>query len=125
MAAANVSVRRPGPLRAFYLRLRRKKCHNKAIVAAARKLACIIWYMLTKEQPYHWAPPLCTHEKLRHIQILAGKPKQKRGSKKGRTSKGGRQGYLQRRKAEHDLAKLAQAQYEQLIRLRAESQEGR
>lgn len=117
--AATSAVRVPGPLKAFYLRLRPKKGHNKAIVATARKLACFLWHILTSGQPYRWAPPLRTHEKIRKAQLLAGGPKAKSGPKKGQPSRGGRQAYLARRRADHDLAKLAQAQYEQLIRQRA------
>ena len=122
--AAHATVRCPGPLQAFYLRLRKKKAHNKAVCAVARKLVVLIWQMLTKDQPYSWAPPLRTHEKIRHIQIMAGKPKQKAGSKSGQPSKGGRRAYLQRRQADHDMARLAQAQYEQLVALRAKSAKG-
>ena len=122
--AAHAAVRTPGPLQAFYLRLRQKKAHNKAVVAVARKLVVLIWQMLTHGQPYSWAPPLRTHEKIRHIEIMAGKPKHKAGSKQGQPSKGGRSGYLQRCKADHDMARLAQAQYEELVALRAKSAKG-
>jgi transposase len=50
--AANNAVRVEGRLRKFYLRLKEKKGHNKAIVACARKLLTIIWYMLTKGEVY-------------------------------------------------------------------------
>jgi len=116
--AAHATVRSPGPLQAFYLRLRKKKAHNKAVCAVARKLVVLIWQMLTKDQPYSWAPPLRTHEKIRHIEIMAGKPKQKSGPKQGQPSNGGRQAYRERRKADHDIARLAQAQYEELVQLR-------
>ncbi len=58
---------------------------------------------------------------IRHIEITAGKPKHKTGSKQGQPSKGGRRAYLRQRKADHDMAKLAQAQYEELVRLRTNS----
>jgi len=116
--AAHATVRSPGPLQAFYLRLRKKKAHNKAVCAVARKLVVLIWQMLTKDQPYSWAPPLRTHEKIRHIEIMAGKPKKKSGPKLGQPSQGGRRACLQQRKADHDMARLAQAQYEELVQLR-------
>ena len=122
--AAHATVRSPGPLQAFYLRLRKRKGYNKAVVAVARKLVVLIWQMLTHGQPYSWAPPLRTHEKIRHIEIMAGKSKHKAGSQQGQPSKGGRSAYLRQRKADHDMAKLAQAQYEQLVALRAKSAQG-
>jgi len=42
------AVRQPGPLRAFYQRVRARRGHQIAIVAAARKLACLFWCMLTR-----------------------------------------------------------------------------
>jgi transposase len=113
--AATAAVRVPGPLKAFYLRLKAKKGHNKAIVATARKLAVIAWHMLTTGEPYRWAPPIQTREKIRRVEILAGAPKQRSGKTKGVPSKGGRQTYRELRRAGHDMAKLAQAQYEQLV----------
>ena len=122
--AAHSTVRSPGPLQAFYLRLRQRTGYNKAVVAVARKLVVLIWQMLTHDQPYSWAPPLRTHEKIRHLEIMAGKPKQPAGSKSGQPSKGGRSAYLRQRKADHDMAKLAQTQYEELVRLRTKSAKG-
>lgn len=52
---------------------------------------------------------------------MATKPKLKSSPKQGRPSQGGRKAYRARRKAEHDMARLAQAQYEQLIQLRETS----
>jgi transposase len=37
------AVRQPGPLHAFYQRVRARRGHSVAIVAAARKLACLFW----------------------------------------------------------------------------------
>ena len=36
-------VRQPGPLHAFYQRIRGRRGHGKAIVASARKLATLFW----------------------------------------------------------------------------------
>jgi hypothetical protein len=46
------TVRQPGPLHAFYERVRARRGHSVAIVAAARKLACLFWCLLTREQDY-------------------------------------------------------------------------
>lgn len=39
-------------LRAFFLRLKLKKGYNKAIVAVARKILCILWTILTRKELY-------------------------------------------------------------------------
>ena len=41
-------VRQPGPLHAFYQRVRARRGHSVAIVAVARKLACLFWCLLTR-----------------------------------------------------------------------------
>jgi len=48
--ATQQHVRRPGPLRTFYLRLKEKKGNGRAIVATARKLLVQVYYVL-KERP--------------------------------------------------------------------------
>jgi transposase len=50
--AAWSAVRQPGPLRAFYQRVRARRGHQVAIVAGARKLACLFWCLLTREEDY-------------------------------------------------------------------------
>src|SRR3954463_1972162 len=44
------AVRTPGPLHAFYQRIRARRGHQVAIIAAARKLACLFWAMLWRAQ---------------------------------------------------------------------------
>ena len=50
--AAWSAVKTPGPLRAFYQRVRARRGAQVAIVATARKLACLCWQLLTTEQDY-------------------------------------------------------------------------
>jgi transposase len=66
------TVRQPGPLHAFYQRIRGRRGHSVAIVAAARKLACLFWCLLTREEDYAYAQPSLTKKKLRRLQITAG-----------------------------------------------------
>jgi transposase len=68
-------VRQPGPLHAFYERVRARRGHSVAIVASARKLACLFWCLLTREQDYAYAQPSLTRKKLRRLQITAGAPR--------------------------------------------------
>jgi hypothetical protein len=45
-------VKQPGPLRAFYERVRARRGHGRAIVATARKLAILFWCMLKRGEDY-------------------------------------------------------------------------
>lgn len=53
-----------GPLGHFYRRLSKRKHGNVAAVAAARKLVVIAYYMLRNDEPYRYAEPKRTQEKL-------------------------------------------------------------
>ncbi|MCA1679838.1 MAG: IS110 family transposase [Actinobacteria bacterium] len=70
-------VRQPGPMHAFYQRIRARRGHQVAIVAAARKLACLFWCLLTREQDYAYGQPSLTRKKLRRLELTAGAPKRK------------------------------------------------
>ena len=71
------AVRQPGPMHAFYGRIRARRGHSIAIVACARKLACLFWCLLTREQDYAYAQPSLTAKKLRLLEIRAGSPSHK------------------------------------------------
>jgi transposase len=68
-------VRQPGPLRAFYQRIRARRGHQVAVVAAARKLACLFWCMLTRGEDYAFQQPSLTRKKLRRLELTAGAPR--------------------------------------------------
>ena len=120
--AATAAVRVPGPLQAFYLRLRAKKCHNKAVVAAARKMLLFVWHMLTSREPYRYAAPIATHEKIRKVEIMAGDKRRKGGVAKGVDARTLTTSRRKMRAHEHDRARIAQEQYEELVRLRARAE---
>ncbi len=61
----------PGPLGVFFRRIARKKNRNVAVVATARKLVTIAWHMLRNNEPYRYALPAPTEEKLRRLRVLA------------------------------------------------------
>lgn len=42
----------PGPLRAFFMRIRDKRGKHVAEVATARKLAVIVWHLLSRDEDY-------------------------------------------------------------------------
>ncbi len=80
--AAWAAARSPSPLRAFFRRIAAKRGQHIAAVASARKLATIIWYMLTKNEDYIWARPGLMARKFRAVELRAGLPPEhaKRGS---------------------------------------------
>lgn len=65
--AAQSASQANSPLCATYHRVKRKKCHNVAVTALARKLVELCWHMLTKNQPYRYAPVQRTRHKLRRV----------------------------------------------------------
>ena len=73
--AAWTTVNQPGPLAAFYQRIRARRGHGKAIVATARKLAILFWCMLTRSEDYAHQQPSLTKKKLRRLELTAGTPK--------------------------------------------------
>jgi transposase len=50
--AARSVAQQPGPLHAFYERIRARQGHNAAVLAVARKLAVLFWCILTREEDY-------------------------------------------------------------------------
>jgi transposase len=103
-------VRQPGPQHAFYQRLRARRGHGIAVVASARKLACLFWSMLTRGEDYAHQQPSLTAKKLRLLEIRAGAP----------TLKGTPTGVWATRQAmregERRLAEQAEASYKQMVR---------
>ena len=73
----------PGPLGVFFRRIARKKNRNVAVVATARKLVTIAWHMLKNNEPYRYALPAATEEKLRKLRVLATGERRKTGPPKG------------------------------------------
>src|SRR3982751_4778950 len=54
----------PGPIGAFFRRLRRRKKYNVAVIATARKLVTIAYLMLKNNEPYRYAKPELVKGKL-------------------------------------------------------------
>jgi transposase len=101
-------VRQPGPLRAFYQRIRARRGHQVAVVAAARKLACLFWCMLTRNEDYAFQQPSLTRKKLRRLELTAGAPRYQRGRSVWSTNDA-------MRRAERDLALQAERAYQRTI----------
>ena len=73
----------PGPLRAFFIRIRDKRGKHVAAVATARKLAVIVWHILSKDEDYTWNRPALLQWKLRKLELKAGHPSRRGGRQKG------------------------------------------
>jgi transposase len=81
--AAQHLDKHPGPLGHFFRRLCRKKNRNVAVVAAARKLAMIGWQMLASNEPYRYAMPRATEDKLSRLRVRATGQRRPCGTPKG------------------------------------------
>jgi len=107
--AAQSVAQQPGPLHAFYERVRARKGHNVATVAVARKLAVLFWCMLTREEDYAHQQPSLTAQKLRRLEVRAGAPTQE-GKPSGVWATRERM-----RQAEKQLAAQAEASYKRSV----------
>jgi transposase len=99
----------PGPLRAFFLRIRARRGPQVAATAVSRKLVVLFWHLLTREQDYAFGRPAMTRNKIRKLELLAGAPPQKgrHGIAGGKSKKVF--------EAERELSRQAEAAYRRLI----------
>ena len=103
------TVRQPGPIRAFYRRVKGRRGHQVAIVAASRKLACLFWCLLTRGEDYAYGQPSLTRKKLRLLELRAGAPSRK-GIRTGKWVAG-----KAMREAERAAAEQAEAAYKRTV----------
>ena len=103
------TVRQPGPIAGFYQRVRARRGHSIAIVASARKLACLFWCLLTRGEDYAFAQPSLTKKKMRRLELQAGAAKFQGGRGVWSTNEAMRQ-------AERKLALQAQRAYERTVK---------
>jgi transposase len=109
--AAWAAAKTPGPLHAFFVRIRARRGHQVAAVAVARKLTVLCWHLLTKEEDYLWARPALVANKLRAMELQAGKP-QKKGNRRGPAYA---YNVKELRKQETRVAKQAERSYEHFV----------
>jgi transposase len=80
------------------------------VVASARKLACLFWFLLTRGEDYAHQQPSLTAKKLRLLEVRAGAP----------TLRGKRTGVWANRaalrEAELKLARQAESSYTRMVR---------
>ena len=108
--AATAAVRTPGPLRAFYQRLRSRRGHQVAVVATARKMVTILWHVLHRGEDYRHQIELPTKKKLRKMELIAGAEPRRGGD--GRPRNRNRE---QRRAADLARAREAEEDYRRLV----------
>ena len=109
--AAWAAAKAPGPLRAFFIRIRARRGHQIAAVAVARKLATLCWHMLTKGEDYRWARPSLVAHKRRAMELAAGQP-QKKGNRRGASYA---YNVKEMRQQEMKIAEHAEKSYEHFV----------
>jgi transposase len=99
----------PGPMRAFFERVRARRGPQIAATATARKLVVLFWHLLTSEEDYAFARPAMTRNKIRKLELTAGAPSQKgrHGIAGGKSKKVF--------EAERELSRQAEAAYRRLV----------
>ncbi len=118
--AAEILRRSPGPMRALYSRIQRKRNHNVAVVVAvARKLVELVHHLLSNREDYLYKLPRLTMEKRSRWRFLAKKKlgieiKSAAAKRSGRSALYGTGVDVQGRKLKSDIAKQAAADAERL-----------
>ena len=100
----------PGPLRAFFERVQRSRGAPAAAVATARKLAVMIWHVLTDGTEYAYARPAFTAMKLRKAALKAGAPRAY-----GKAGPGRDYWIKEIREREADYVRRAEQAYERMV----------
>lgn len=110
-------MRQPGPIAAFYQRVKARRGYSIAIVASARKLACLFWCLLIRGEDYAFAQPSLTKKKMRRLELTAGAPRGQGGRGVWSTNEA-------MREAERELALQAQRAYERTVKDRQQNTRG-
>ena len=101
---------KPGPLRAFFQRIQRNRDAPAAAVATARKLAMMIWHVLTDGTEYAYARPAFTAMKLRKAALKAGAPREY-----GKAGPGRDYWIKESASGEADYVRRAEQAYERMV----------
>ena len=108
--AAFSASKAPGPLRAFYQRVRARRGMQIAVVATARKLAVLCWHLMIKGEDYAFAMPSLVAHKQRKLELRAGAP-----SARGRKGTTAAYSLKAVRAAERELTNQAEVAYRTLV----------
>jgi transposase len=107
--AAWVAVKSPGPLRAFFTRVRARRGMQAAVVATARKLAVLCWHLIINGEDYAFARPSLVAQKQRALELRAGLP-----PRRGRRGPAAAYNSKSVRRRERELAEQAETAYRTL-----------
>jgi len=107
--AAWQAVRGPGPLRAFYERVRGRRGTRVAAVAVAGKITVIVWHLLTRGENYAWVRPALHAKKLRDLELRSGYP-----ARRGQRGAGYAYNLARSRREERRRGEQAEAAYKRL-----------
>jgi transposase len=109
--AAFSASKAPGPLRAFYRRIKDRRGFQIAVVATARKLVVLCWHLVTKGEDYAFPRPSLIAHKRRTLELAAGAP-----SRRGPTPGPSRDYFIKPlRDAEKALVEQEERAYEVLV----------
>lgn len=108
--AAWAAAKTPGPLHAFYERVRGRRGMQIAVVATARKLAVLCWHLITRGEDYAFQRHSLTQKKLCALELRAGMP-----SRRGQKGKAAAYSLKEVRRRENALAEQAEHAYRQLV----------
>ncbi len=108
--AAWVAAKIPGPLRAFYERIRARRGMQIAVVAIARKLIVLCWHLVVKEPDYAFARPSLTAQKHRALGLRAGM-----AARRGQKGTAATYSLKEVRRRDREIAEQAEHAYRQLV----------
>ncbi len=108
--AAWAAAKTPGPLHAFYERVRARRGMQIAVVATARKLAVLCWHLIIKGEDYAYGRPSLLAQKLRKLELRAGMP-----SRRGQRGSTHAYNLKEVRARERALSEQGEIAYQQLV----------
>ena len=108
--AAWAAAKTPGPLCAFYERVRARRGMQIAVVATARKLAVLCWHLIAKGEDYAYGRPSLLAQKLRRLELRAGMP-----SRRGQRGSTHAYNLKEVRARERALSEQGEIAYKQLV----------
>ena len=108
--AAWAAAKTPGPLRAFYERVRARRGMQIAVVATARKLAVLCWHLISRGEDYAYGRPSLLAQKLRALELRAGMP-----SRRGQRGSSHAYNLKEVRARERALSEQGELAYRQLV----------
>jgi transposase len=108
--AAWAAAKTPGPLRAFYQRVRARRGMQIAVVATARKLTTLCWQLVVTDQDYAFARPSLTAKKRRSLELRAGLP-----PRRGHKGSAAAYSLKEIRRRENEITEQAEIAYRQMV----------